>query len=164
MIANRYVTMITDAIKASPTESQCQQQRLQCIVTLIAKWGKEKIELSNLSPTINIGKVKELLCEKTNVLPKRQKLIGLTTLSKTKITDQVLLSELKPKGNSKALLSNDNKEVKHTFILMGTPEEKIFIDPDDNNNLPDVVDDFEEPEPKPEEEGLLLLLLLLLTW
>lgn len=143
MIANRYVTMITDAIKASPTESQCQQQRLQCIVTLIAKWGKEKIELSNLSPTINIGKVKELLCEKTNVLPKRQKLIGLTTLSKTKITDQVLLSELKPKGNSKALLSNDNKEVKHTFILMGTPEEKIFIDPDDNNNLPDVVDDFD---------------------
>ena len=69
-------------------------------VTLIAKWGKEKIELNDLSPTTNIAQVKDMLSEKTNVLPKRQKLIGLTTLTKVKVTDQVLLSELKPKSKA----------------------------------------------------------------
>ena len=56
-----------------------------CAITLIAKWGKEKIELNDLSPTTNIAQVKDMLSEKTNVLPKRQKLIGLVTLTKGKV-------------------------------------------------------------------------------
>jgi len=120
----------------------------QFAVTLIAKWGKEKIELCDLSPTTNIAQVKEMLKKKTDVLPKRQKLIGLTTHTKVKVTDQVLLSELKPK--SKAMTSTQISSdginiisVEHNFILMGTPESNIFIDPNDHDDLPEVIDDFD---------------------
>jgi len=111
-------------------------------ITLVAKWGKEQIELSNLSPTTNISQVKDTIREKTNVLPKRQKLIGLTTKSKAKITDGVTLSELKPKPN--AVSERDGSiHITFNFILMGTPEEEIFVDPDDHDDLPKVVDDFD---------------------
>lgn len=42
-------------------------------VTLIAKHGKEKITLSQLSPDVTIAHVKELIRQETRVLPKRQK-------------------------------------------------------------------------------------------
>lgn len=111
-------------------------------ITLVAKWGKEQIELSNLLPTMNISQVKDAICEKTNVLPKRQKLIGLATKSKGKVTDDVILSELKAKPNA---VSERNGFIHITFhfILMGTPEEEIFVDPDDHDDLPNVVDDFD---------------------
>ena len=117
-------------------------------VTLIAKWGKEKIELNDLSPTTNIAQVKDMLSEKTNVLPKRQKLIGLTTLTKVKVTDQVLLSELKPKSKAMTTIKTSpdgiaTKLVQHNFILMGTPEANIFVDPNDHDGLPEVIDDFD---------------------
>lgn len=114
-------------------------------VTLIAKWGKEKIELNDLPMTVNIAQVKDMLSEKTNVLPKRQKLIGLVTLTKAKVTDEVLLSELKPKSKAMTKISDDGsiKSMKHNFILMGTAEKDIFVDPDDHGNLPEVVDDFD---------------------
>ena len=94
-------------------------------VTLIAKWGKEKIELKDLSPHTSISQVKDMLYEHTNVLPKRQKLIGLTTQSKVKVTDQILLSALKSKSKLKPSTSMCNDTdiskpvVKHNFILMG---------------------------------------------
>ena len=128
--------------KPEPDEAMAQQHP-SYVVTLIAKWGKEKIELSNLSHTTSIAQVKVIISEKTNVLPKRQKLIGLTTLTKMKVTDQVLLSELKPKSNKMTKTSDDIKVVKHNCILMGTPEENIFIDPEDHGGLPEVVDDFD---------------------
>ena len=114
-------------------------------VTLIAKWGKEKIELTDLPPTINIGQVKDMISEKTNVLPKRQKLIGLVTLTKAKVTDEVLLSELKPKSKAMTKTADDGSivSVKYNFILMGTAERDIFVDPEDCGNLPEVVDDFD---------------------
>jgi len=112
---------------------------------LIAKWGKEKIELNELSPSTNIAQVKDMISEKTNVLPKRQKLIGLVTLTKAKVTDEVLLSELKSKSKAMTKTADDGsiKSVKHNFILMGTAEKDIFVDPEDHDNLPDVVDDFD---------------------
>jgi len=115
------------------------------VVTLIAKWGKEKIELNNLSPTITIAQVKDMLREKTNVLPKRQKLIGLVTLTKAKITDETELESLKPKSKAMTEIAADGSilSVKHNFILMGTAEKDIFVDPQDHDNLPEVVDDFD---------------------
>lgn len=107
-------------------------------VTLIAKWGKERIELVSLHPQTSIGQVKDLLTERTKVLPKRQKLIGLSTVSKKKVTDDVILSELKVKGGG-----SSNAAIQHSFILMGTAEKDIFIDPSDRVDLPDVVDDFD---------------------
>ncbi len=114
-------------------------------VTLIAKWGKEKIELNDLPLNTNIAQVKDMLSEKTNVLPKRQKLIGLVTLTKGKLTDEVILSELKPKSKAMTKTADDGiiKSIKHNFILMGTAEKDIFVDPDDHDNLPEVVDDFD---------------------
>ena len=45
-------------------------------VTMIAKWGKERITLPQLSKDTTIEHVKSLLSEKTGVLPKRQKLVS----------------------------------------------------------------------------------------
>jgi ubiquitin-like domain-containing CTD phosphatase 1 len=114
-------------------------------VTLIAKWGKEKVELNELTPNTNIAQVKDMISEKTNVLPKRQKLIGLVTLTKAKVTDEVLLSELKPKSKAMTKTADDGsiRSVKHNFILMGTAEKDIVVDPEDHDNLPEVVDDFD---------------------
>lgn len=109
-------------------------------VTLIAKWGKERIELSALSPQTTIGQVKDLLTERTKVLPKRQKLIGLSTVTKKKVADDVLLSELKVKGGGSSNNKSDTASVQHSFILMGTAEKDIFVDPSDRSDLPDVVD------------------------
>jgi ubiquitin-like domain-containing CTD phosphatase 1 len=113
-------------------------------VTLIAKWGKQKFEVNGLPSSLKIYQVKEMISEKTNVLPKRQKLIGLTTVTKAKVTDQTLLSELKPKSSKSTSISESGvKEIRHNFILMGTPEEQIFIDPSNHDDLPEVVDDFD---------------------
>ena len=75
-------------------------------VSLTAKWGKERIDLNMLSAETTIGKVKEMLTEKTGVLPKRQKLIGLSLKSKTagaKLMDENVLSDLKVKSGKKNL-------------------------------------------------------------
>ena len=37
----------------------------------------------------------------------------------------------------------NNEKVECQFILMGTPEENIFVDPREKDDLPDVVDDFD---------------------
>ena len=110
----------------------------QTTLTMIAKYGKQKIELPGLSPTsTNLRQVKELLCEKTGILPKRQKLIGLKGTKGSVVGDDTPLSDLKSKGN------NSGGTVVHQFILMGTPEEKIFVDPSEKAGLPDIIDDFD---------------------
>mmetsp|Transcript_24791 Transcript_24791/g.36052 ORF Transcript_24791/g.36052 Transcript_24791/m.36052 type:complete len:179 (+) Transcript_24791:142-678(+) len=135
-------------------EGEGEQQ--QPSVTLVAKWGKERIELSSLSPSTTIGEVKTMLTERTGVLPKRQKLIGLTVKpqasvastasangAKGSLSDCVALSDLKVKPQKKSSSSSSFVVISHQFILMGTPEEKIFVDPDEKDDLPEVVDDFD---------------------
>jgi ubiquitin-like domain-containing CTD phosphatase 1 len=109
-------------------------------ITLIAKWGKERITLEELDERTSIGKVKELLSERTGVLQKRQKLIGLAAKGGSKMNDTVLLGDLKVKSGKKREAEND---IVHEFIMMGTKEEQIFVDPGDKEDLPDVIDDFE---------------------
>ena len=116
------------------------------VVTLIAKWGKERITLEDLAGDVSIAEVKEMLFERTCVLPKRQKLIGLMSNksgggSTKTVGDDVLLADLKVKR--KSFNDDQNNNIIHEFILMGTPEEQIFIDPADRDDLPDVVDDFD---------------------
>lgn len=111
-------------------------------VTMIAKYGKQKIELPNLPATsTNLGDVKELLREKTGILPKRQKLIGLKTngRSSSTLADDMLLSDLKVKESG----GLEGSAVIHQFLLMGTPEEQIFVDPSEKADLPDIIDDFD---------------------
>jgi Ubiquitin family len=115
-------------------------------VMLIAKFGKERITLGELDTTTTIGEVKELLSSKTGILPKRQKLIGLAIrpgVAKS-LTDDVVLGNLKVKPGKKFdTATSAFAGIVHQFILMGTPEEQIFVDPRDRDDLPDVIDDFD---------------------
>ena len=106
-------------------------------VTMVAKYGKQKIELSNLpSTSTTVAHVKDMLRDQTGILSKRQKLIGLKGNKGITVTDDTPLSDLKVKGSK-----GDN--IVHQFILMGTPEEKIFVDPSQKDGLPDIIDDFD---------------------
>ena len=105
-------------------------------ITLIAKFGKERIHLAGLSPNMTIAQVKDELHQQTRILPKRQKLLGLAaqTGGAKGVHDQLPLGQLKFK----------NASFTQQFILMGTPEEAIFVDPHERgDDMPDVVDDFE---------------------
>lgn len=108
-------------------------------VTLVAKFGKERITLEDLPAATTIGQVKELLEAETRVLPKRQKLVGLQAQEggARGVHDGLPLSQLRDKGKSCGGLTQ------HHFILMGTPEEEIFVDPSERDDLPEIVDDFD---------------------
>jgi ubiquitin-like domain-containing CTD phosphatase 1 len=111
-------------------------------ITLIAKFAKDRITLDGLPPSTTIGQVKEMIREQTHILPKRQKLVGLVaqTGGAKGVHDKLMLSELQIKGKQP---SNADRIIVHQFILMGTPEEEIFVDPGEREDLPDVIDDFE---------------------
>ena len=114
-------------------------------ITIVAKFSKEKFIFSCLAPGTTIGALKEMIFERTAILPKRQKLVGLSLQSgggPSALTDAHTLSALKVK-KTKGKTNGDNAAIVHEFILMGTPEEKIFVDPSSRDNLPDVVDDFD---------------------
>jgi ubiquitin-like domain-containing CTD phosphatase 1 len=118
------------------------------VIVMVAKFGKEKYELPPLPPSTTILAVKEMLTERTGVLPKRQKLIGLAIKpgSGSKVgaggpPDATKLEDLKPKGKQQK--DTHASVITHQFILMGTPEEKIFVDPSERDDLPEVIDDFD---------------------
>jgi ubiquitin-like domain-containing CTD phosphatase 1 len=111
-------------------------------VTMIAKYGKEKIKLVDLpASSTSIGQVKELLRDRTGIMPVRQKMIGLKSNNGASVTDDTMLSDLKAKKSG----GDESSAVTlvHQFILMGTPEEQIFVDPGEKSDLPDIVDDFD---------------------
>lgn len=109
--------------------------------TLVAKFGKECHELAGLPACTTIREIKEVIQDRTNILPKRQKLVGLVAVNggARGVTDELTLDQLKVKGKP----SGVSNVTIHHFILMGTPEEAIFVDPSERDDLPDVVDDFE---------------------
>ena len=90
--------------------------------------------------------LKRRLTTSTNVLEKRQKLIGLNLKSNNKPpldTDQLVNLKFKTKKVVKQ--ENDDTEITtylHQFMLVGTAESEILVDvnPDD---VTDVVDDFD---------------------
>ena len=110
-------------------------------ITLIAKYSKQRFVLDDLASDTTILEVKMMLQEKTRILPKRQKLVGLVAKEggAKGVTDDLPISELKAKGKT----TGDNGEIAHQFILMGTPEDDIFVDPKDNPNMPDIIDDWD---------------------
>ena len=124
---------------AAATTAASTSDQTTTVVTMVAKYGKEKITLNDLpSVSTNVGHVKDLLRERTGILPKRQKLIGLKGQRKgSTVDDDTPLSDLKVKGG------NNVAAVVHQFILMGTPEERIFVDPSEKEDLPDIIDDFD---------------------
>jgi ubiquitin-like domain-containing CTD phosphatase 1 len=112
--------------------------------TLVAKYGKAKLTLDDLAGDTTVGEIKDMIKDETHILPKRQKLVGLVAVKggAKGVTDDLPLSELKVKG--KTTTEESGMEViTLQFILMGTPEEEIFVDPHERDDLPDVVDDFD---------------------
>lgn len=120
---------------------------------LVAKWGKKRIVLDDMTMRDTIGDVKDRLTKETGVLQKRQKLIGLVAIKggSKAVNDDTVLGNLKvkaaKKNNTSSGNTNDNSisndSIVHEFILMGTAEADIFVDPSDKDDLPDVVDDFD---------------------
>lgn len=94
-------------------------------MTLSVKWvGKEYVVRVCADDTV--GELKRRICELTNVLPKRQKLLNVKLGSKP-ADDSTLLSHLSLKPNVK-------------IMMLGTVEDEILVEPVD---APEIVDDFE---------------------
>lgn len=97
---------------------------------ILIKWNGKDYVVSNLVSNNTVADLKNELCKLTNVLPERQKLLGLKTKSGQLAGDNSLLDDLNYKKNTK-------------IMMMGTIEEKI----DDMNkipeNLPEVVNDLD---------------------
>ncbi|GMH72201.1 hypothetical protein TL16_g05856 [Triparma laevis f. inornata] len=133
-------TTTTTTTSSLPSSSDME---VECTHTLIAKWSKQRLSF-DMTETMTIYNLKTLLTGRTSILQKRQKLIGLTPLT-GKLTDATKISDLKVKSKkSKAneTSSPNSGKVIIEFILMGTPEAEIFVDPENAEDLPDVVDDF----------------------
>jgi ubiquitin-like domain-containing CTD phosphatase 1 len=115
------------------------------ICRLVAKFGKQKIVLEDLTLQDTVATVKDRLTEKTGVLQKRQKLIGLVASKggAKAVNDDTILGDLKVKAGKKSPSTSDDNVIVHEFILMGSVESEIFVDPSDRDDLPDVIDDFE---------------------
>ena len=81
---------------------------------------------------------------------------GKSIRSAQKLSNESTLRELKVKNSQASLLkrkdndcsANPSKDtlvslISHEFILMGTPEEEIFVDPSERMDLPVAIDDFD---------------------
>jgi ubiquitin-like domain-containing CTD phosphatase 1 len=120
-------------------------------ITVIAKYGKEKIVLSDLPHSTRVSTIKELLQVQTNILPLRQKLVGLTlrdngvakdviggnftsSAKRRVVGDDDCLCDLKVKYQKEEIVRSSSSTITTKVttvecILMGTPEDQIFVDP-----------------------------------
>lgn len=95
-------------------------------ITLTVKWsGKEYTVRVCADDTV--GELKRRICQSTNVLPKRQKLLYPKTLANKLADDSTLLSQLPLKSSVK-------------MTMIGTLEDNIVVEPVD---APEIIDDFE---------------------
>ncbi|KAK2966074.1 hypothetical protein RJ640_025570 [Escallonia rubra] len=94
-------------------------------LTLTVKWSGKEYTV-RVCGDDSVGELKRRICEATNVLPKRQKLLYPKIGSKL-ADDSVLLSQLPLKSSLK-------------MTMIGTVEDDIIVDQVDS---PDILDDFE---------------------
>jgi len=99
----------------------------QCVV--IVKWGNKEFPVE-VDPENCIGEFKRKIQDLTNVVPKRQKLLGIKYSGKHVLDDEVLVKELNLKHNQK-------------IMMMGTVEEKISEMAAPPPVDSEVVDDFD---------------------
>ncbi|XP_028800854.1 ubiquitin-like domain-containing CTD phosphatase [Neltuma alba] len=94
-------------------------------LTLTVKWSGKEYTV-RVCGDDTVGELKRRICELTNVLPNRQKLLYPKVGSKL-ADDSLLLSQLPLKSSLK-------------MTMIGTTEEDIIVDPVES---PEIVDDFE---------------------
>ncbi|RNA36326.1 ubiquitin-like domain-containing CTD phosphatase 1 [Brachionus plicatilis] len=96
----------------------------------VIKWNGQDYNVPNLLISKNVADLKEEIFKLTNVLPQRQKLLGLKTKNGQAAADSHLIDELNYKANTK-------------ILMMGTQESIITDINTKPENLPQVVDDFD---------------------
>lgn len=94
-------------------------------LTLTVKWSGKEYTV-RVCGDDSVGELKRRICEVTNVLPKRQKLLYPKIPSKLS-DDTVLLSQLPLKSSLK-------------MTMIGTVEDDLIVDQVDS---PEIIDDFE---------------------
>ena len=83
-----------------------------------------------------VADLKAAITDETRVPAKRKKLIGLVK------------GALPPDESKLAELVGPRGEKPPTkFLLMGTPDDKLFIDPKDRDDLPEIIDDLDPVPP-----------------
>ncbi|GAB2257796.1 hypothetical protein Droror1_Dr00013956 [Drosera rotundifolia] len=95
-------------------------------MTLTVKWCGKEFTV-RVCGDDTIGELKRRICEVTNVLPKRQKLLYPKVIGSKLSDDLSLLSQIPLKASIK-------------MTMIGTVEDEIIVDQEDS---PEVVDDFE---------------------
>ncbi|PSS02887.1 Ubiquitin-like domain-containing CTD phosphatase [Actinidia chinensis var. chinensis] len=113
--------MATDASSSSLASSSVTEEEM----TLTVKWSGKEYTV-RVCGDDTVGELKRRICEVTNVLPKRQKLLYPKIGSKL-ADDSLLLFQLPLKSSLK-------------MTMIGTIEDDILVDQVDS---PEVVDDFE---------------------
>jgi len=96
------------------------------------KWNKRELAVAVVA-TETVGALKSVIAEQTHIAPKRQKLLGLKIKGKASVADDTLLSDLVLKPGQK-------------LILMGTPDEAIQQVQKQEQEAPEVQDDFDISE------------------
>ncbi len=94
------------------------------------KWNGNDYKVANLLESNSVNDLKNELYKLTNVMPERQKLLGLKTNSGQAAVNETLLIDLKYKAGTK-------------IMMMGTVEEKIEDINKIPENMPEVIDDFD---------------------
>lgn len=94
-------------------------------LTLTVKWSGKEYTV-RVCGDDSVAELKRRICELTNVLPKRQKLL-YPKIGNKLADDSVLLSQLPLKSSLK-------------MTMIGTVEDEIIVDPVDS---PEIIDDFE---------------------
>lgn len=97
--------------------------------SIVIKWAGKEYPIEGLTNETSVLSLKELIYEKTNVLPARQKLLNLKHKGKPP-TDETLLANLNLKNGAK-------------IMMMGSSEQAIK-DVSEVINDPSVINDFEE--------------------
>ena len=123
---------MASAIEERPPEKTSASNTAADTVSFIAKWQGCEIELLEIAADLAVGDLKQVLEDETCVPAARQKIIGLKLASGGKAAkDDALLSAL-ARGKAPAEPLG--------FILMGTPEDQLFVDPKDRaaSELPQV--------------------------
>ncbi|GMH23930.1 hypothetical protein Nepgr_025773 [Nepenthes gracilis] len=95
-------------------------------MTLTVKWSAKEYTV-RVCGDDTIGELKRRICEVTNVLPKRQKLLYPKIVGSKLSDDSTLLSQLPLKSSLK-------------MTMIGTVEDDIIVDQVDS---PEIIDDFE---------------------
>jgi ubiquitin-like domain-containing CTD phosphatase 1 len=98
------------------------------------KWNGQTFKISNLLQSQTVNDLKAELYKLTEVLPERQKILGLKTQTGANASDHTILDEIKLKPGTK-------------LIMMGSKETTISDVNKKPENLPVVVDDLDvEPD------------------